>query len=210
MPNVRLLVNNMDAEALYTLTVPCVPESLAVLEGLCENYIHSTDAISEQAALVIRLAVAEACRNALKQQHPHGGVSVTTLTILRQEPHVEDNTLQNLVLEIQDPGPGLLVAGRYPPYPVEMHNQLYVLQEVLGQTIIARVDDAHSITLLCMDEAESGGLTRRERIQKMSDHGLGLLALIRTWGRVQFFWSRTNGNTVRLKNPILNHHQNES
>lgn len=203
MPNAHTMINQPKPEIVYSLTVPCVPESLTVLEGLCENYIRSTGSINEQAALVIRLAVTEACKNALAQCAPNGLLSVASLTILQDNPLIYDQSLPNLILEIQDPGPGLLVAGKYPPYPAEMHQQLYVLQEVLGQTLIARIDNATSLTILCLDLAESTTISRRERIEKMTDHGLGLLALTRTWNRVQFLWSEETGNTVRLKKPVL-------
>ncbi|MGF1572547.1 MAG: ATP-binding protein [Sumerlaeia bacterium] len=197
------MIDSSYPELIYTLTVPCVPDSLAVLEVLCENYIYSSHKITEQAALVVRLAVAEACRNALSQRSSNGGLSVASLTFLREGTKKSEQDLDNLVLEIKDPGPGLQVAGKYPPYAEEMHDQLYVLQEILGQTLIARVDSAHDVTILCLDEAESAGLTRRERIDKMNDHGLGLLALTRTWNRVTFHFSTEGGNTVRLKKPIL-------
>ncbi|MDX1973608.1 MAG: ATP-binding protein [Candidatus Sumerlaeia bacterium] len=192
------------SEVIYAITVPCSPDSITVLEGLCETFLQLTgNQGSDQATLVIRLAVAEACRNALAQHSPAGRISVCSLSFIRESIKVGAHPLASLILEITDPGRGLRVAGVYPPYPAQMHSQLYVLQEVLGQTLIARVENATTLKLLCLDEADSNSLTRRERIERMNERGLGLLALTRTWNRVVFTWDEEKGNTVRLSKPVL-------
>lgn len=191
-----------DSVILYSLTVPCAEESQVVLEGICETFLSSSQEVSDEAALIIRLSVAEACRNALMQRAPNGGLSLATLTFLTTG-STEKNDLSRIILEIQDPGRGLKIDGFYPPYQKSQVGKLYVLSKVLGQTIYARIDDPYNSSIMVIDQESEVELPRKQVVETLESAGFGLLALSKTWRKVKFSWDPKSGNMLRLSRPIL-------
>jgi hypothetical protein len=98
-------------ELIYTLTVPCFPDSLMVLEGLTETFIDEGSHLPGDIALVLRLSVSEACRNALNQGAPQGRLNLVTMSVWRLGPA----DVFDFALEIEDPGTGLQIGGFKPP-----------------------------------------------------------------------------------------------
>jgi len=184
---------------LYTVTVPCVPESFIVMEDLCETFLGDNDEISPEDAILIRLSVAEACRNALSRQRTgddEDSFSVASLGFYRASAGKA-----GLALEITDPGAGFRLDGKVPPYPEEMVGTEHRVASLLGQCVIARVESPVDVVLVLRRDEESDDpeATREEMIMHAGEHGLGLLALCRCWERVLYSYDPVEGNRLWLE-----------
>jgi hypothetical protein len=191
-----------DSRIIYSLTVPSTPDSLMVLEGLGETFLTASDKVPADIALVLRLSVAEACRNALACEAPADRLNLTTLTFVRLG---QAKDVRGIGLEIRDSGTGLAIEGHKPPYPPELVGREVVLAELLDQQVVAKVNSAWVLTLSSR-ETNSRGASRRTReviLAETGDHGLGLLALCRCWALVRFTHEPGRGTTVRLEGPTL-------
>ena len=211
-------------QLVYSVTVPCVPESMAVLEDLCEAFIEAGEGLDGHAALILRLSVAEACRNALAQKDPESTFNLVTLRFLRGDAAGP----RGLVLEISDPGIGLPIQGKRPPYAAGWVGQTVQVGEVLGQPILAHVEGLGSCSLALGAEGETLKLlalpprasrscslalgaegetprpARRELIlEALEEKGYGLLALCQCWRVVHFHHESGKGTTLRLEEPRL-------
>jgi hypothetical protein len=188
-------------QTIYSLTVPSAAESLTVLEGLCETFITESEVVAPDIALILRLSVAEACRNALTLSRVRERLNLTTLTFLRIAP---GNDVTGIALEITDSGDGLAVDGVKPPYPPEMLGKRFVLAEPLDQQVIAKVEKPDRALLFSRAlDTEASLLSREAMIAGAPERGLGLLALCRCWSLVSFRFDPDRGTTVRLEKPTL-------
>ena len=189
-----------EEKLIYTLTVPCNPESQAVFEGLCETFISEDEGLEPEVALTLRLSVAEACKNALAQEAGEGHMNVATLTFC----HRGDKTdPQSLILKIEDPGRGLVVKGSRPPYPGSLVGQKATLFATLRQEVIAEVLSQTDVRVYSPDPAEqTAQLPARETMVKNADpKGIGMLALCRCWHRILYTYDPAKGTTLRLEKP---------
>lgn len=193
-------MNGTGSELIYTVTVPANVESFTVMEGLCETFLTEEEGISSHMALVLRLSVAEACRNALSREPRTGQLAVASLAFLRQT----EGGQRGLALEISDPGNGFRVEGKKPPYPDEFVGGEFVILAILGQEIVARVSSPWSVALTNRDAVESSAnLTRETLLAGAGEYGLGLLALTRCWDLVEFTFDPHKANLLRLERPRL-------
>ncbi len=188
-------------EIIYTLTVPCVPDSQAVLEGLCETFLTDSASVTPEMALIVRLSVAEACRNALHQEPVSGRLRLATLTFLRTR---SEKDLRSVAIEIQDPGGGLMVRGQTPPYQYPCVENPTLLAEVLDQRIEVVIEDPFTVRLYSRDSQDLDfEKNREEMIRHVSPGGLGLLAICRCWESVRFIYNPEIGTTLRLEDPSI-------
>jgi hypothetical protein len=189
-----------DQSLIYTLTVPCAPDSLAVLEGLTETFLGASSHLPSDIALVLRLSVAEACRHALSQQAPPGRLNLVTMSFWK----IGASGAFDFALEIEDPGRGIEVNGVLPPYPPEHVKTSSIIARVLGQGVVAHVEDPHHLRLSVMelsgDDEES---TRRKPTHEKGEKGLGLLALASCWQSVRVTYDEAKGSRLRLEKPRL-------
>ncbi len=185
---------------IYTLTVPCSPESLAVLEELTETFLGGSGQLQPELALVLRLSVAEACRNALSQEAAPGRLNLVTMSFWRIAP----GEALDFALEIEDPGSGLEVNGALPPYPPTHVGTSSVIARLLGQGVVAHVEDPYRLRLSVMvltgaHEEPSG----RMPLQTKRARGLDLLALASCWQSVRYSYCEAKGSHLRLEKPRL-------
>lgn len=194
-------MTSTDGELIYSVTVPTSIDSFTVMEGLCETFLSEESGISSHMALVLRLSVAEACRNALTRDPIKGQLAVCTLSFLRQQ----RNKSRSLALEITDPGGGFQVRGKRPPYEAGLVGREIVVLSLLGQEIVADVTSEWSLELIGRDSDEPThhGLTRETLLAGAGEYGLGLLALTRCWEVVRFTFKPDRGNVLRLEGPHL-------
>jgi hypothetical protein len=187
-------------QLIYTLTVPCFPDSLMVLEGLAETFIDESSHLPGDIALVLRLSVSEACRNALNQGAPQGRLNLVTMSVWRLGPA----DVFDFALEIEDPGTGLQIGGFKPPYRSFQQGTETTLLRVLGQDVKAHIEDAYQVRLFAGKADSSDDAVPREAlIQGASEKGLGLLALVRCWQTVIFSYDEEKGTKLRLEKPKL-------
>ncbi|MBX3728886.1 MAG: hypothetical protein KF858_06850 [Candidatus Sumerlaeia bacterium] len=191
-----------DSRVIYSLTVPSTPESLMVLEGLGETFLTASDSVPDDIALILRLSVAEACRNALACDAPADRLNLTTLTFVRLGPAKD---VRGIGLEIRDSGTGLPIDGHRPPYPDHMVGKEYILAELLDQHVVAKVADPWSLKLSSreVNSRSAGRRTREAILAETGERGLGLLALCRCWSLVRFTHDPERGTTVRLEGATL-------
>lgn len=188
-------------QIIYSLTVPSALESLTVLEGLCETFITASEKVTPDVALLLRLSVAEACRNALALPPVTGRLNLTTLTFLRVAPGTD---AAGICLEVADSGQGLRIDGCHPPYPKGLHGREVVLAQPLHQQVIAHVTGEWGAKLSSRELTPEDSLPSREALMAGSpERGLGLLALCRCWSDVSFRHRAGKGTTVRLSDPNL-------
>jgi hypothetical protein len=192
---------NPTGQIIYSLTVPSTPESLTVLEGLCETFITASEKVTPDVALLLRLSVAEACRNALALPPVPGRLNLTTLTFQRMSPGTD---AAGICMEVSDSGDGLRIGGCTPPYPSHLHGTEVVLAQPLHQQVVARVADEWRATLSSRELTPLEFVPSREALMAGSpEQGLGLLALCRCWSDVSFHHRTGKGTTVRLVNANL-------
>lgn len=187
-------------EVVYALTVPCAPDSIAVLEDLCEAFIRGGNGAEEGVALLLRLSVAEACRNALRQRDPHKPLNLATLRFLRVR---GADGKASLALEVEDPGLGLPVLGLRPAYPGDLVGGEHLLRKVLGQVLKARVETPERARLLYSEAPADFDRVhgRFDLIQGIQESGFGLVAIARCWESVVFTHDPANGTLLRLDGP---------
>ncbi|MEQ8822137.1 MAG: hypothetical protein RLY93_18015 [Sumerlaeia bacterium] len=180
---------------LYTVTVPCAPESIEVLESLTETFLGNIPGASPDELLRLRLSVAEGCRNALVQQPQGRRMNVTTMTFWGGR---FNNIAQ--AIEIDDPGPGLEVGGHLPPYPPSIVEQAFLLAEVFDEQILATPETPHNLSLT-VQSLNGHRRTRDEWVRDARTSGYGLLTLCKAWERVEFRYDPIRGNSLRLAQP---------
>lgn len=181
------------AQPVYSLDVPSFPQSLPTLTELCETFIAESPQLSAQAAMILRLSVGEACRNALNQATPPGRLSVVTLAFFGRS-----GLPGHLAIEVTDPGSGFPVGGFKPPYrSFQIGSQTPILN-LMGQEVVAEIESSTVVRLHArptQTEAESNGHGH--------PRGLGILALCRCWGDVMYSYNPERGTTLRLARPIV-------
>lgn len=175
------------------ISVPSFPESLPVLTELCEAFIAQAPRLPPQAHLLLRLSVAEACRNAISQPFVAGRLSLVSCRLLgsmRDDP-------EDLAVEVTDAGAGFAVGGYTPPYrPFQIGTQGRI-HALMSQEIIATIESPTTVSLTacdCPDDCVEPA--------NHSQRGLGLLALCRCWRVVVFCYDPATGTTLRLSGPI--------
>lgn len=188
-------------DVIYTLTVPCVPDSLAVLEGLCETFIADDAHLSSDGELILRLSVVEACRNALAQRRPDQSFSVTTLRFLRLGE--DDARIDNIALEVADPGCGFLIDGAFPPYPDGHVGREFLLQSAVGWEVHGIVKDPLTVQLGCRQAGPGEGDSREAVLANIDDQEppMGLLAIARCWETAEYSHRPGLGTVLRLQFP---------
>jgi len=183
----------------YAVTVPCVHESMVVLEGLCETFLSENNALRESHAFNLQMAVVEGCKNALAQTGSAGRLNITALSFYRSN----SNSDSNLIVEIRDPGPGLQIGGAKPPYPISHIASEFVIGGILEQDVVATVLSPYVVSLRKVDgEFDAANAVRAELLDKAKTSGMGLLILCSTWGRVVFEYDPNEGNILRLSSPV--------
>lgn len=189
----------MEQEILYTLTVPATAEALPVLEGLCETFIREGDLVSHDIALILRLSVTEACQNALSLKARRGRLNVVTLFFLGN-----NGALKGAVgLEIRDSGSGLPIDGHLPPYPSAMLGKEIVLDTLLDQEVVARIETPLRVALFSREVNDGAEMLTPDALNAAPrQRGFGLLALCRCWKSVVFSYDPEHGTSLRLEQPM--------
>ena len=188
----------MMQKPIYSVTVPCEPDSLVVLETLCETFLSTGPGEADEGALALRLAVAEGCRNALVQQPGDGLLRLASLSFFR---HRGSRSVDAVSVEIRDPGQGLAIDGNKPPYPNHMACRDFVVTGGLGFEVVARVESPWIASLRIREVSHSGNDRRQDLLSELGRRGYGLLMLCRSWGGVQYRHSVDSGTTVHLSEP---------
>lgn len=186
-------MSHLMAQPVYSLDVPSFPQSLPTLTELCETFIAESPRISAQAAMILRLSVAEACRNALGQATPPGRLSVVTLAF-----YGRSGLPAHLAVEVTDPGTGFPVGGFKPPYrPFQIGSQTTILH-LMAQDVVAEIESS-TVASLRVRPTENGS----EANGHGQPRGLGVLALCRCWGDVVYSYDPERGTTLRLARPVV-------
>ena len=185
---------------IYTVTVPCDPDSMTVLETLCETFLATVPGVEEDKALALRLAVAEGCRNALVQQPGEGSLRLASLSFFRSHTSSGPGAL---AIEIRDPGPGLAVDGKLPPYPHAMTGRDFSLRGGLGFELLAKVESPWIARLRIRELTHPGSCRREDMLSELGRRGYGLMVLCRSWGEVLYHHREHSGTTLRLSAPNI-------
>lgn len=186
-------MTHLKAQPVYSLDVPSFPQSLPTLTELCETFIAESPRISAQAAMILRLSVGEACRNALSQATPPGRLSVVTLAF-----YGRSGMPAHMAVAVTDPGTGFPVGGFRPPYrPFQIGSQAPILA-LMGQEVVAEIESS-TVVRLQVRPTE----TEPETNGHAQPRGLGILALCRCWGDVVYSYDPERGTTLRLARPIV-------
>lgn len=191
----------MTAVPVYTLSVPSVPDSVTVLEDLCDIYLARVPGLDAEATQQLRLSVAEACRNALSMPAVAGRVASVRVSFFRDTARPTGPRIS--AMEIGDPGAGVEIEGHRPPYPRSLVGRRFRFLDVLDYTLYCVVDDAITVHFTAEAQIDTPrGLTREELLSRAQPRGLGLLALCRSWEVVEFRHRADSGTVLRLESPL--------
>lgn len=190
----------MTAVPVYTLSVPSVPDSITVLEDLCDIYLARVPGLDVESTQMLRLSVAEACRNALAMNAAAGRVASVRVSFYRDADRHAASRIA--AMEIGDPGSGVEIDGCRPPYPHGLIGRRVHFLNVLDYSLFAEVVDARTVHFTAEAQpARTAPVTRAELLSVAQPRGLGLLALCRSWERVAFHHEPDTGTVLRLEGP---------
>lgn len=176
----------------YSITVPSFADSYSVLNELCETFITESQFVRAETALMLRLSVSEACRNALHQPTAAGRLSLVKLSFFGGNPKAA-----SLRVEITDAGTGFPVGGFKPPYRSFQVGTEQPVITLLGQQVVALVESPIAVRLRAKPAHEQ---TPKATVP---ERGLGVLALCRCWEDVLFHYDEQHGTTLTLARPLL-------
>jgi hypothetical protein len=179
-------------------------ESLPMLDSLLEADRFKSLDIPQQTLPALRIAVGESARYALCQDAQAGAPNVIAFSVIGNR----ELTPSRVRAEVTFPSRGLVVDGSFPPYPGHTIGLTFLLHELLGCRLYARVE-ARDILRLLVREEEQRQLP--SEFPDLTDRKLGgviaLLALCRSWEEVRMRYDAQLGLTLDFSHPIINHPQ---
>jgi len=179
----------MSKVSQFELKVPCDLRYTSVVEGFIDL-----------------LPLGEAGLDAAEVSYIKSVLNEAFVNVIRHTPEAKqaDGVLVrfnldelSLMIDLTDHGKGICLNELYPPYMDEMVGNSYPLIQTIDGTVMAEVKDKRTACLF-FKNTDIDSLERADMMAKAREGGMGISIITKTMDRVEYFYSESNENHLRI------------